>query len=99
MAIEGVPADKAKRKTLPVDDTWIPTWDAEFNFLLTVPELALLRVEVKDHDNENRDAFAAQTCLPVVELKAGYRCLQLYDKKGNELSGVRMLMYFQLSNH
>jgi phosphatidylinositol phospholipase C delta len=93
--IAGVPADVAKWKTRPVKDTWVPYWNEETVFELKVPELALLRIEVRDEDEESRDEFEGQSCLPVTELRNGYRCVQLYDKAGIELTGVKMLFHFQ----
>ena len=60
-----------KIKTL--EDNWIPTWNEEFEFPLTVPELALLRVEVHEYDMSKKDDFRGQTCLPVSELRRGIR--------------------------
>jgi phosphatidylinositol phospholipase C delta len=73
----------------------VPTWNEEFEFSLRVPELALMRIEVRDEDDESKDEFEGQTCLPVFEIKNGYRCVQLYDKKGIELPGVRLLFHFE----
>ncbi|KAK4377487.1 hypothetical protein RND71_003783 [Anisodus tanguticus] len=50
IVIAGVPADSIVKKTRPIEDNWIPTWDDEFEFPLTVPEIALLRVEVHEYD-------------------------------------------------
>lgn len=70
-------------------------WDEEFSFALTVPELALLRIVVKDHDTSEKDDFGGQTCLPISELKTGIRAVPLYDKKGVMYPSVRILMRFQ----
>lgn len=93
--VSGVPSDVQKWKTSVVDDTWSPHWNEEHVFTLKVPELALLRLEVRDRDEESKDEFEGQTCLPIHEIRDGYRCVQLYDKKGNELPGVKMLFHFQ----
>jgi phosphatidylinositol phospholipase C delta len=93
--IAGVPADVAKWKTQPMEDTWEPHWNEEYDFSIRQPELALLRIEVRDDDEESKDEFEGQTCLPITELKDGYRCVQLYDKTGVELAGVKMLFHFQ----
>ena len=76
-------------------DNWLPVWDEEFEFPLTVPELALLRIEVKDKD-KGKDDFAGQTCLPVSELRNGFRSVPLYDRKGKKFKSVKLLMRFQL---
>ncbi|XP_019226762.1 PREDICTED: phosphoinositide phospholipase C 6-like isoform X2 [Nicotiana attenuata] len=93
--IIGVPADAAKRKTRIIEDDWGPIWGEEFKFPLTVPELALLRIEVREHDMSDKDDFGGQTCLPVSELRPGIRAVPLYDKKGEKLKSVRLLMQFQ----
>ncbi|CAK9173558.1 unnamed protein product [Ilex paraguariensis] len=93
--IIGVPADAAKKKTTTIEDDWAPVWDEEFTFPLTVPELALLRIEVRDYDSSEKDDFGGQTCLPVSELRTGIRSIPLYDKKGEKLKSVKLLMRFQ----
>ncbi|XP_027337550.1 phosphoinositide phospholipase C 6-like [Abrus precatorius] len=93
--IVGVPADSDKKKTKVKMDTWYPVWDEEFEFPLTVPELALLRIEVKDKD-KGKDDFAGQTCLPVSELRHGFRSVPLYDRKGKKFNSVKLLMRFKL---
>lgn len=71
IGIAGVHADEVKKKTKIIDDNWIPCWDEEFEFPLTVPELALLRIKVVDYNLSDKDEFAGQTCLPVIELRQG----------------------------
>ena len=77
------------------DDQWTPIWNEEFSFLLTVPELALLRVEVYEYDNDKKDDFGGQTCLPVSELKPGIHAIPLYNRKGEKFNLVKLLMRFQ----
>lgn len=95
MGITGVRADKVMKKTKKEDNTWEPFWDEEFEFQLTVPELALLRVEVHDYNMPEKDDFSGQTCLPVSELRQGIRSVPLYDRKGERLVSVTLLMRFQ----
>lgn len=42
-----------------------------------------------------KDDFGGQTCLPVSELRQGIRAVPLYDKKGEKLKSVRLLMRFR----
>lgn len=93
--IIGLPADAAKMKTQVKDDDWTPYWNEEFTFPLRVPEIALLRIEVRDHDTSEKDDFGGQTCLPVSELRLGIRAVPLYDQKGVKYKSVRLLMRFQ----
>ena len=82
MGIAGVPADETMHMTRVKDDQWIPVWNEEFSFPLTLPELALLKIQVYEHDNDKKDDFGGQTCLPVSELKQGIRAIPLYSYKG-----------------
>ncbi|XWS71572.1 hypothetical protein CRYUN_Cryun03dG0149400 [Craigia yunnanensis] len=95
VGIAGVPADEIMKKTKKKEDNWTPVWDEEFTFPLTVPELALLRVEVHEYDMSEKDDFGGQTCLPVSELKPGIRAVPLFDRKGKKLNSVRLLMRFE----
>ncbi|MFQ6638751.1 hypothetical protein Gotur_015042 [Gossypium turneri] len=94
VGIAGVPDDEIMKKTKIKEDNWTPVWDEEFTFPLTVPELALLRVEVHEYDMSEKDDFAGQTCLPVSELKQGIRAVPLFDRKGEKLNSTRLLMRF-----
>ncbi|CAF2332793.1 BnaA10g29510D [Brassica napus] len=95
VGIAGAPADKAMEKTEVKYNTWTPIWNEEFTFQLTVPELALLRVEVHEYDNNEKDDFGGQTCLPVSELRQGIRAVPLFNRKGVKYSSTRLLMRFE----
>ncbi|KAK3228891.1 hypothetical protein Dsin_000772 [Dipteronia sinensis] len=93
--IVGVPADDGKKKTKIITDDWCPVWNEEFTFSLTVPELAILGIEVREHDMSDKDDFGGQTWLPVSEIKPGIRSIPLSDKKGKKFNNVRLLMRFE----
>ncbi|XP_019178416.1 PREDICTED: phosphoinositide phospholipase C 2-like isoform X1 [Ipomoea nil] len=97
ISIVGVASDHTKsERTQVVEDQWIPSWNGdEFEFPLRVPELALLRVEVKDYDPTGENEFGGQTCLPVSELKTGFRSVPLYDHRGDKYKSVKLLMGFE----
>ncbi|KAK1284431.1 Phosphoinositide phospholipase C 2 [Acorus calamus] len=82
IGIAGVPADTIMKKTQIMEDKWTPVWNEEFTFPLTVPELALLRIEVHEYNRSEKDNFGGQTCLPVSELKTGVRAVPLCNRKG-----------------
>ncbi|CAM8927282.1 unnamed protein product [Rhodiola kirilowii] len=94
VGIAGVPGDCAMKKTMIKQDEWSPVWDEEFEFKLTVPELALLRVEVHEYDVSGTDDFGGQTCLPVSELCTGIRAVPLHNRKGHKYKCVKLLMRF-----
>lgn len=91
----GVAADTKKRKTKTIDDNWIPSWDEVFEFPLTVPELALLRLEVSEEDASGKTKFAGQTSLPVWELRKGIRAVPLYTRRGAKYKCVKLLVRFE----
>ncbi|KAK2980002.1 hypothetical protein RJ640_020028 [Escallonia rubra] len=95
VGIAGVPADSIMKSTKTIEDNWIPTWDEEFEYLLTVPELALLRIEVHEYDVTGKDDFGGQTCIPVSELRKGIRAVPLHDNKGGRYKSVKLLMRFE----
>lgn len=95
VGIAGVPADTVMKKTRTLEDNWIPAWDEEFEFPLSVPELALLRIEVHEYDMSEKDDFGGQTCLPVSELKQGIRSVPLHNHKGEKYKSVKLLMRFE----
>lgn len=95
VGIAGVPTDSVMKKTKIIEDNWIPTWNEEFEFPLTVPKLALLRIEVHEYDMSEMDDFGGQTCLPVSELKTGLRAVPLHNQKGDKYKSVKLLMRFE----
>ncbi|XVF46748.1 hypothetical protein PTKIN_Ptkin03bG0053200 [Pterospermum kingtungense] len=92
IGIAGVPLDKDKRKTEVIENDWLPVWNQEFEFKLRVPELAVLRIQVLEHDTTGGPDFGGQACLPVSELRTGIRTVPLHDKKGNRYRHVRLLL-------
>lgn len=95
VGIAGVPGDEIMKKTKKKEDNWTPVWDEEFIFPLSVPELALLRIEVHEYDMSENDDFAGQNVLPVSELKTGIRAVPLFDRKGAKYNSARLLMRFE----
>ncbi|KAJ4764184.1 Phosphoinositide phospholipase C [Rhynchospora pubera] len=95
VGIAGVPADSVMKKTKAIEDNWAPCWNEEFEFPLTVPEIALLRVEVHEYDMSEKDDFGGQTVLPISELRPGIRAVPLFDYKGNKFKSVKLLMRFE----
>ncbi|WVZ06492.1 hypothetical protein V8G54_019838 [Vigna mungo] len=95
VGIAGVPYDTVMKKTKSVEDNWSPSWNEVFEFPLSVPELALLRVEVHEYDMSEKDDFGGQTCLPVWELRSGIRAVPLYSRKGEKYNNVKLLIRFE----
>lgn len=95
VGIAGVPFDTVMKKTKSIEDSWLPSWNEVFEFPLSVPELALLRIEVHEYDMSEKDDFGGQTCLPVWELRSGIRAIPLHSRKGDKYNNVKLLMRFE----
>ncbi|KAE8729433.1 hypothetical protein F3Y22_tig00003715pilonHSYRG00144 [Hibiscus syriacus] len=95
IGIAGVPADKIMKKTKKRKGNWTPVWDEEFTFQLTVPEIALLRVEVHEYNMSDKDYFAGQSCLQVSELRTGFRTVPLFSRQGEQYTSLRLLLRFE----
>lgn len=48
-----------------------PRWDCTLGFQLQVPELALVRFLVEDHDHTAKNDFVGQFTLPFTSLRTG----------------------------
>ncbi|KAL9995018.1 putative phosphoinositide phospholipase C [Helianthus debilis subsp. tardiflorus] len=97
VGIAGVPADTIMKRTKAIEDNWIPAWNEDFEFQLTVPELALLRIEVHEYDMSEKDDFGGQACLPISELRQGIRAVPLHNQKGDKYKSVKLLMHFDFN--
>ncbi|XP_071696710.1 phosphoinositide phospholipase C 6-like isoform X2 [Rutidosis leptorrhynchoides] len=96
VGIAGASVDKQMKRTKIKEDNWTPVWNEEFTFPLAVPELAILRIEVHDYNMSEKDDFAGQICLPVLELKPGIRAVPLCNRKGVQYTSTRLLMRFEI---
>ena len=48
-----------------------PSWNARFQFDVYVPELALVRFVVEDHDTTSSNEFVGQYTLPFTSIQRG----------------------------
>uniref|UniRef100_A0A8C6NJN6 Phosphoinositide phospholipase C n=1 Tax=Nothobranchius furzeri TaxID=105023 RepID=A0A8C6NJN6_NOTFU len=70
--IHGVAIDSAKNKTHRIDNNGFnPRWDCTLSFQLQVPELALVRFVVEDHDHTAKNDFVGQFTVPFTSLRTG----------------------------
>ena len=98
VGIRGVPDDKDTKYSRTIEDDWVPVWNEEFSFPLTVPELALLYIKVVERDFSGRHDFGGQTCLPVSELRQGIRAVRLRNRRGELYKSVRLLIQFHFAD-
>ncbi|XP_037644612.1 1-phosphatidylinositol 4,5-bisphosphate phosphodiesterase delta-1-like isoform X4 [Sebastes umbrosus] len=95
--VYGVPADVAKRETSAVENNGFnPEWNENFQFDVFVPELALVRFTVEDHDSTSGNEFVGQYTLPFNSLKMGYRHVPLVNKNGDLLPSAGLFVHIMV---
>ncbi|KAI4882633.1 hypothetical protein NFI96_004748 [Prochilodus magdalenae] len=84
--IHGVLKDQAKQETRYIDNNGFnPTWQETLKFIIHVPELALVRFVVEDHDKTSKNDFIGQYTLPFSCIQQGYRHIHLLSKDGTSI--------------
>lgn len=96
ISIDGFPSDKAKKKTDTIQHGEEPNWEHQmFQFLIRVPEIAVLRLELWDHDTLKCDNFIGQACFSVAELRIGVRAAGLRSRDGEAIHS-KLLCWTQI---
>ncbi|XP_014047926.1 1-phosphatidylinositol 4,5-bisphosphate phosphodiesterase delta-3-A [Salmo salar] len=96
--IHGVAIDNSRDKTHRIDNNGFnPRWDSTLSFQLQVPELALVRFVVEDHDHKARNDFVGQYTLPFTSLRTGYRHVHLLKADGSSLSPSTLFIHVKVS--
>jgi len=94
----GVDSDRAEYKTKVIDNNGFnPRWRETCSFKLRVPELAIVRMTVMDHDT-TRDDFIGYYCLPVMSIQDGFRHFPLFDRFGNKFNQTLIFSHVTLNN-
>ncbi|KAK7174556.1 hypothetical protein R3I93_001691 [Phoxinus phoxinus] len=95
--IHGVSIDKARDKTQRIDNNGFnPRWDCTVSFQLQVPELAMVRFMVEDHDHKSKNDFIGQFTLPFTSLRTGYRHVHLLNADGSSLSPATLFIHVKV---
>ncbi|KAG7276530.1 hypothetical protein CRUP_014271 [Coryphaenoides rupestris] len=96
--IHGVSIDNFRDKTHRIDNNGFnPRWDCTLSFQLQVPELALVRFVVEDHDHTAKNEFVGQFTLPFTSLRTGYRHVHLLKADGSSLSPASLFVHVKVS--
>ena len=69
--------------------------DVSIEILVSAPELATLRLEVREHDKFLPDDIVGQSCVPVTHLRQGIRAVRLESKKGHHRNS-KLLCHFSI---
>ncbi|KAI5629394.1 1-phosphatidylinositol 4,5-bisphosphate phosphodiesterase delta-3-A, partial [Silurus asotus] len=96
--IHGVSIDKARSKTHRINNNGFnPRWDCTLSFQLQVPDLALVRFVVEDHDHTSKNDFVGQFTLPFTSLRTGYRHVHLLKADGSNLSPATLFIHVKIT--
>ncbi|XP_034046119.1 1-phosphatidylinositol 4,5-bisphosphate phosphodiesterase delta-3-A isoform X2 [Thalassophryne amazonica] len=96
--IHGVAIDNTRDKTHRIDNNGFnPRWDCTLTFQLQVPELALVRFVVEDHDHTAKNDFVGQFTLPFTSLRTGYRHVHLLKADGSSLSPATLFIQVKVA--
>ncbi|KAJ8251039.1 hypothetical protein GJAV_G00216560, partial [Gymnothorax javanicus] len=96
--IHGVGIDNTRDKTHRVNNNGFnPMWDCTLTFQIQVPELALVRFVVEDHDHTAKNDFVGQFTLPFTSFRTGYRHVHLLKVDGSSLSPATLFIHITVS--
>lgn len=71
-------------------------WNKKFQFDISVPELALVRFLLEDHDKASQNDFIGQYCLPLTSVQNGYRHVPVLNKRGDIISSASLFVHLML---
>nr|XP_004546803.1 1-phosphatidylinositol 4,5-bisphosphate phosphodiesterase delta-1 isoform X1 [Maylandia zebra] len=95
--IHGVQADNASKETHHIENNGFnPMWNKKFQFDISVPELALVRFLLEDHDTASQNDFIGQYCLPLTSVQNGYRHVPVLNKRGDNISSASLFVHLML---
>ncbi|KAJ3144692.1 1-phosphatidylinositol 4,5-bisphosphate phosphodiesterase delta-4 [Geranomyces variabilis] len=84
LEVAGSVTDNVKYRTRAISNNGFnPTWNEEFRFLVTDPDLALLRFSIYDMDVKLTNDLVGSYAIPVQSLEQGYRHVPVYNWKGD----------------
>ncbi|KAG9347768.1 hypothetical protein JZ751_003783 [Albula glossodonta] len=95
--IHGVPADIATKETHYIENNGFnPMWNENFKFDIRVPQLALVRFVVEDHDSTSQNDRIGQYTLPFSSVQNGYRHIPLLTKNGDVIPSAGLFVHIMV---
>ncbi|XP_032891061.1 1-phosphatidylinositol 4,5-bisphosphate phosphodiesterase delta-3 [Amblyraja radiata] len=97
--IHGVPEDNATKKTKHIENNGFnPVWNESLRFIISVPELTLIRFLVEDYDSSSSNDFIGQFTLPFTSVKEGYRHIHLLARDSASLSPATLYVRVRIKS-
>ncbi|XP_072234977.1 1-phosphatidylinositol 4,5-bisphosphate phosphodiesterase delta-1a isoform X1 [Leuresthes tenuis] len=95
--IYGVPEDNASKETHYIENNGFnPMWNEKFQFVINVPELAVVQFVVEDYDSTSQNDLIGQYCLPLTSVQNGYRHVPLLTKRGDTIPSAGVFVHLML---
>ncbi|KAL4623461.1 1-phosphatidylinositol 4,5-bisphosphate phosphodiesterase delta-1-like [Arapaima gigas] len=95
--IHGVPDDVASKETNYIENNGFgPMWNENFQFVVRVPALALVRFVVEDYDFKSQNDLIGQYTLPFAGLQNGYRHVPLLTKNGDIIPSATLFVHIMV---
>lgn len=98
VAVNGVEKDaRAFRTKVVRNNGFDPQWNQTFDFPLTASELGIFLIAIYDkRERFAKDRLICYYSIPVECIRAGYRVMHLFDKKGKRIPMSNLLCRFSL---
>ncbi|KAF6038588.1 PLCD3 [Bugula neritina] len=97
LEVYGVKEDCAEFKTAAITDNGLnPRWGETFEFHLSVPDLAMLRINVKDYQTLTSNDMIGQCSFPAHSLQQGYRHIKLESSEGIALGPASIFVHVDM---
>ncbi|KAM9436889.1 1-phosphatidylinositol 4,5-bisphosphate phosphodiesterase delta-1a isoform 2-T2 [Clarias gariepinus] len=95
----GVPGDRKSAQTPYINNNGFnPMWNENFKFTVQVPDLALVRFLVMDHDTASQNDFIGQYTLPLTSMQNGYRHIPLLTKSGDIMPSAKLFVHIMVKD-
>ncbi|GAV08363.1 hypothetical protein RvY_18071 [Ramazzottius varieornatus] len=77
--------EKKMRSAVVKNNGFNPYWNEKMDFRVNYPEMAVLRMKVKDQDNTSHNPTIGQYSIPFSCIQEGFRHVQLLDREDQPL--------------
>lgn len=78
------------------DNGFNPVWNEQTQFIVSNPDIALIRFLVQDEDVFGDPNFLGQAVYPIKSLRSGYRSVHLKNQFSDELELSSLLIHLEI---